>query len=98
MAAMATTVAGAPAADAAQTVQATSSRAGCVDRGEYRAAKKGMSPAKIKRMFGTNGTRDAISQGGGHKVEIRSYRACTRFGAVSLSFTNDKMDDKVAVW
>lgn len=73
-------------------------KAGCVSKTEFKKVKKGMGKAKVHKIFGTAGKRDAISHGGGFTFEIRSYKSCTTYGAVSVGFTNGKLDSKVAVW
>lgn len=71
---------------------------GCVAQSEFAKVKKGFSKAKVARVFGTKGKREAISRGYGVTIEIRSYRACTRFGAVSVSFENGRLSAKSAVF
>lgn len=71
---------------------------GCVTQKEFRQVKKGMTKRKVARIFDTKGTQDAISSAGGYTFEIRSYRACTQFGAVSIGFANGKLDVKSAIF
>jgi hypothetical protein len=71
---------------------------GCVVKAEYRQVQKGMTKRRVHRIFDTDGKRDAIARSGGQTFEIRSYRTCSRFSAVSLSFDNGRMSGKSAVW
>ncbi len=75
-----------------------SAQAGCVSQAEFRQVKRGMSKAKVHRIFDTAGRRDAISHGGGFTFEIRSYKACSKYGAVSVGYTNGKLESKAAVF
>jgi hypothetical protein len=70
----------------------------CVSKAEFRQVKKGMSKSRVAGIFDTAGKRDAISSGGGYTFEIRSYKSCTRFGAVAIGFSNGKLDNKTAIW
>ena len=58
----------------------------CVTKKEYRNVHKGMTKKRVHRIFDTRGRRDAFAQSGGHTAEIRSYRTCSRFSAVSISY------------
>ena len=88
------------------TIDATAgsaSAAGCVSKAEYKKAKKGMAKKKIDHIFGTKGHREAGATSGGYRSEVWSYRPCTQYSAVSLSFSGYsggplKMDAKSAVW
>jgi hypothetical protein len=76
---------------------------GCVTKTEYRSVKKGATLAKVKRVFDTAVRRVAIATSDGYGSQIRNYRACGRFSAVSLSFSKVpggvwRMDAKSAVW
>lgn len=86
-----------PRADQAASADARSG-GGCVARNEFRRVKKGMRKTKVHRIFGTDGRRAAISHGGGYTFEIRNYKSCTAYGAVSVGYTNGKVDSKTAVW
>ncbi len=79
-----------PAADAAP--------AGCVSQREFAQVKKGFTKAKVARVFGTNGKREAFSTGGGYTFEIRSYKTCTPYGSVAVGFSNGKLDNKSGVF
>jgi hypothetical protein len=70
----------------------------CVDQSEFRRARRGMTKAQVARLFDTAGKRDAISSGGGFKFEIRSYKACSRFGAVSIAYNNGRLSNKTAIF
>ena len=80
-----------PAAQAADTP-------GCVSQKEFRQVKKRMTITKVHSIFDTKGKRDSITRGYGQKIEMRSYNACTRYGFVSIMFTNNKLDIKSAVF
>ncbi|WP_193606805.1 hypothetical protein [Nocardioides lijunqiniae] len=90
---------------AAASADAPSERAGkaCVSKKEYRKLKKGMTIAKVKRITGTNGKQvNKYPLPGGKFVVGRAYKACTKRGAVGISFTNQtgpyKLAAKSAAW
>lgn len=75
----------------------------CVTRGEYRAVHKGMTKAKVQAIFDTKGKRQAIAWSGGYASEVRSYRTCSPYSAVSVAFDKRpgrpfKLSAKSAVW
>jgi hypothetical protein len=72
--------------------------AGCVTKSEYRKVNKGMSKTRVHRIFDTDGRREAIARSGRFTSEIRTYRTCSRFSSVALSFGNGQVDGKSAVW
>ncbi len=72
--------------------------AGCVTQGEFKRAKKGMSKASVAAVFGTRGKRDAIARSGGYVSEVRSYTACSAYGAVAVSYLNGRLTAKSAVF
>ena len=71
---------------------------GCVTQKEFQQVKKGFKKKRVHNIFDTAGKRQDISKGGGVTFEIRSYRACTQFGAVSIGFQNGKLQSKSAVF
>jgi hypothetical protein len=71
---------------------------GCVTRAEYRAVKHGMTKTKVHGIFDTRGNRQAIASSGRYTVEIRSYKTCSRFSAVAVSYQNGRLSTKSAVW
>ena len=76
---------------------------GCVTRAEYRAVTKGMTKARVHKIFDTDGRRQAISTSGGYAFEIRSYKTCAPYSAVSVGFEKKpggvlRMSNKSAVW
>lgn len=81
----------APTAEAADTP-------GCVSQKEFKQVKKGMSKKAVARIFDTKGKREVISKGGGYTFEIRSYKTCAQFGAVSIGFSNGKLDNKSGIF
>jgi len=52
----------------------------------------------VHGIFDTKGTRDVISHAGGYTFEIRSYKACSPFGSVSVGYENGKLSTKSAVF
>jgi hypothetical protein len=85
------------------TVGSANAATGCVSKAEYKKAHRGMTKQKIDHIFGTSGHRQAGATSGGYRSEVWSYRPCTQFSAVSLSFSGTtrsplKMDAKSAVW
>jgi hypothetical protein len=71
---------------------------GCVTRAEYRSVHKGMTKAKIARVFDTAGHRMAFATSGGYTSEIRNYKTCSPYSVVSIGYGNGKLDAKSAVW
>jgi hypothetical protein len=76
---------------------------GCVTRKEYRKVGQGWTKARVDRRFDTDGNRVAIASSGGFKTSVWSYRACSRFSAVAISYDKDgtrpwKVVAKSAVW
>ena len=78
---------------------------GCVSRVEYRQARKGMTPNRVARIFGTAGKVTGSGDFSGYKFVNRSYRPCnSRYGFVSVGFANDGprtpvvLDSKFVVW
>src|SRR5688572_3955510 len=69
---------------------------GCVTRKEYRAVTKGMSKSAVHAKFDTAGKRQAIATTSGYTVEIRSYRTCSPYSAVSISYENGRLSAKSA--
>jgi len=82
----------------ATTGTANADTPGCVSQSDFRQARNGFGKARVHRLFDTAGRRDAISHAGGYAVVLRSYRACTRFGAVSVVFENGRLSTKSAVF
>jgi len=78
---------------------------GCVSRVEYRQARRGMTPARVARTFGTSGKVTGTGDFGGYKFANRSYRTCTsRYGTAGVSFSNNGprtplvLDSKWVIW
>jgi hypothetical protein len=76
---------------------------GCVVRSEYQKVHKGMRKSSVQRIFDTNGNRQAIAHSGGYTSEIRSYRTCSQYSAVSVAFDSGpgeplRVSAKSAVW
>jgi hypothetical protein len=92
LAAPAVFVAAAPAAQAANKTP------GCVTKAEYKKAKKGMTKAKVKKIFGTGGKQLSTASAGGFRAEVRNYKTCVEFGSVAITFGNGKLDVKAGVF
>jgi hypothetical protein len=76
---------------------------GCVIRAEYGQVRKGMTKAAVDRESGTTGRRQAGATSGGYRSEVWSYKPCSRFSAVSVSFSANpgaplRLAAKSAVW
>jgi hypothetical protein len=71
---------------------------GCVTPKEFAKAKTGMSVSAVAKLFGTNGKVLAESEAFGVKVVMRDYKACTSFGAVSVMFSNGKLESKSGIF
>ena len=82
-------VAAAPAAMASK---------GCVTAQEFAKAKTGMTPAQITKLFGTKGKETTRSEILDTVLSIRSYKTCTQFGAVSISFQDGKLQSKTGIF
>ena len=67
---------------------------GCVTYSEFKRAKTGMTKSQVAKLFGTNGKLSAKSEGGGVVIEMRDYAGCPEYSAVSIMFTNGKLDVK----
>ncbi len=70
----------------------------CVSAKEFSKIKNGMTEAQVKKLTGTNGTVSASAGSGKYKVVLRSYKTCTKFGAVSISFMGGKAQSKAGVF
>lgn len=75
----------------------------CITRPEYRQVKKGMTLLRIKHITGIAGHRMAIATSGGYSTQIRNFKTCSPYSAVSMSFDKHgsgswRMDGKSAVW
>ena len=92
------------ATDASAATATTANRTpGCVTQSEYKKAKKGMTPQKVKSLFSTNGKREARADFDGYVSEIRSYKTCSKYSAVSISFDKKpggtlRLTAKSAIW
>jgi hypothetical protein len=72
--------------------------AGCVSQAEFAKVKNGMSVSRVAALTGTNGTRSVYSKSGSYSFEVRSYKACTQFGVVSIGYTNGLVASKTGVF
>lgn len=85
-------------------VASPASASGCVTRTEYKHVHKGQTITKVKSIFhGYGGHREARSVSGGYGTQVRNYRTCQPYSAVSISFSKSpggvyRVDAKTAVW
>jgi len=70
----------------------------CVSSAEFARLRNGMTESQVKSLTGTNGTVATAAGSGRYRIVIRSYKACTRFGAVSLGFMGGKMNSKSGIF
>lgn len=71
---------------------------GCVSEKAFAKAKTGMSVSQVAKIFGTNGTRGAYSKVGSSSAEVRSYKTCTPYGSVAVSYMNGMLSAKSGVF
>ena len=71
---------------------------GCVTPKEFGKAKTGMSVKAVAKLFGTNGSEMSRTEGFGTVIVIRDYKACTSFGAVTIMFTDGKLETKSGIF
>ena len=71
---------------------------GCVTPKEFSKAKTGMSIKAVAKLFGTNGSEMSRTEGFGTVIVIRDYKACTTFGAVTIMFTDGKLETKSGIF
>lgn len=71
---------------------------GCVTSREFAKIRNGMSKSTVSKKFGTKGKRTTIARSGGYTIEIRSYRTCTQYGTVAISFENGVVSAKSGVF
>jgi hypothetical protein len=57
-----------------------------------------MTISQVKKIWGTNGKRDSYSKVGSSSAEVRSYKACSQFGAVAVSFMDGRVAAKSGVF
>ena len=70
----------------------------CVSSKEFSKIKNGMTEPQVKSLTGTNGTVSASAGSGKYKVVLRSYKACTKYGAVSISYMGGKVQSKAGIF
>ena len=70
----------------------------CVSSSEFGRIKNGMTEAQVKSLTGTNGTVFTAAGSGKYKIVIRSYKTCTKYGAVSISYMGGKLTSKSGVF
>jgi len=76
----------------------------CVTRTEFRQVRRGMTPARVTRIFGTRGRIDLSSNIAGYRYISKDYRPCAgRYSIVSVNFSADpgevlRVSGKFAYW
>lgn len=70
----------------------------CVSSSEFGKLRNGMTEAQVKSLTGTNGTVVTAAGSGAYRIVIKSYKACTKYGAVSLGFMGGKMNSKSGIF
>lgn len=70
----------------------------CVSSSEFSKIRTGMSELQVKNLTGTNGTVFTAAGSGKYRIVIRSYKACSKYGAVSISFMGGKLQSKSGVF
>jgi hypothetical protein len=83
--------------------QPASARTGCATRPGYRLVHKGQTLATVARHLHSNGHKEALASSGGYRSMIRSYRTCSQYSAIDISFSANPgraltVDAKSAVW
>ncbi|QIX25508.1 hypothetical protein ncot_02070 [Nocardioides sp. JQ2195] len=78
-------------------------QAGCVSKKEFRKVKKGMTKAKVARIFGTKGTLAQRVKDGRRTIESRGYKGCPKYSSVGVAFIKKgdgkyKLANKLASW
>ena len=70
----------------------------CVSSAEFGKIRNGMTEAQVKSLTGTNGTVVTAAGSGKYRIVIRNYKACTKYGAVSMGFMGGKLSSKTGVF
>lgn len=83
---------------AVTSAPATYAASACVSKAEFKKLKNGMTKAKVKSITGTGGTLVSAAGTGSFRIEIRSYKACTQFGAVSIGYMGGKLNSKTGIF
>lgn len=104
---VATAAVAAPLVLAAASAQADPGSPGCATRAEYSKVKKGMSPERVARIFGTNGKVSYSCIGTSVFSLSREYKPCqpyTEWSHVEVDFDKNrrsapwKVDGKSSWW
>ena len=67
---------------------------GCVTKGEFKRAKKGMTKAKVHRIFDTSGFETGLGD-----LETRHYDPCAAGGVVQVTYRdNGRLKSKSGSW
>lgn len=90
-------------AAAPPTASAANATPGCVTKSEYKKAKKHMTKKHVAKIFGMNGKREVRAESSGYVTEIRSYKTCSEYSVVAISFDKKpggvlRLTAKNAVW
>jgi hypothetical protein len=70
----------------------------CVSSKEFGKIKNGMTESQVKTLTGTNGTVFTSAGSGKYKIVIRNYKACSKFGAVSIGYMGGKVNSKSGIF
>jgi hypothetical protein len=70
----------------------------CVSNNEFSKIRNGMTESQIKRLTGTNGQVVSAAGAGKNRIVIRNYKACTKFGAVSILYWGGKVNSKSGIF
>jgi hypothetical protein len=98
-----TTVVMAAGGAVATAPSASADTENCVTRSEYRRVDRGTPKSRVHRIFDIDGKRQAVARSGGYVSEIRSYRTCSEYSAVSISYEKRpggvfRLAGKSAIW
>ena len=70
----------------------------CVSSAEFGKIRNGMTEAQVKSLTGTGGTVVTAAGSGKYRIVIRNYKACTKYGAVSMGFMGGKLNSKTGIF
>jgi hypothetical protein len=75
----------------------------CATRAEYKRVHHGQTKARVAHILHSTGHREGKSSSGGYRDEIRSYKTCSAYSAITISFSGkprhkELEDAKNAIW
>lgn len=70
---------------------------GCVTKGEYKKVRKGMTVAKVHRIFDTKGKVTASGSSAGSRWQFREYDPCVGDGWVDVDYDKEHGDRGLTV-